>query len=88
MAARGGRHLTDFSGFTDVTIDVASGEEMLSLSPNDIVTKLKVVCAVVFGLFGAMHLVAWLAWVSDQSGRAALLQRMKASAHICTLHTL
>lgn len=57
---------TDFSGGAAPKLAVASIDQMVSLNPNDIFTKLKSLAAIVFSLFGMMLIASSLAYVSDK----------------------
>lgn len=66
------QHLTDFAGQRgSITIKVASAEQMVSLDPADLVTKLKTLFGMVLGAAG--------------SGLAAALLPLALSCHKCHL---
>lgn len=71
-------HLTKFTGASVPTIFVASVSDMLAISPNDLFSKLRLLTALVAGLFGAMHVLMGAALVWDardrRGGRAALFR--------------
>ena len=70
-------HLTSFSGGAAPALGVASLSAMTSLNPADIFTKLKALAAIIFTLFGAMHLFgAWLL-LSDERAKASTLARLR-----------
>jgi hypothetical protein len=49
----------------------------VSLNPRDLVTKLKLLFAVVIGLFGAMHVGAFLGYVQEKPERQAYMARLQ-----------
>lgn len=49
---------------------------LLEINPADIFLKIRTLCALVFGLFGLMHLLAALAWALDRDARRVLLGKM------------
>ena len=74
------RHLTDFSGGAAPKIVTASVAQLLSLSGADIFTKLRVLAALVFSLFGCMHAVCALVWAAgDHQARLGALQTIFSS---------
>ena len=62
----GCRHLTAFASSSAPTISTCSASDMLSLSPGDIVNKLRTFLIMICGLFGGMHLGAFFAYLLDQ----------------------
>ena len=71
------RHLTDFAGASKPSIPTASLSDMLSLTPSDIVTKLRMLFIVVIVLFGAMNLGAALGYVLDSRERKAFVLELQ-----------
>ena len=70
-------HLTDFSSGSQPKITTLSVSDLLAISPQDLVTKLRFMFGVVLGLFVAMHLAALAALWFDIGDR----RRMLAAAH-------
>lgn len=68
----------DFTGGTDIKLRVASLQQMLSLPPAAILTKLRALLGIVLGLFCAMHVFAGAAFALDRrhdnAKRARLLR--------------
>ena len=75
------RHLTDFSTDALPKIDVASAADLLSLSPLDIVTKLRLLLSVVVALFGGMHVFAGTALYRDTRDKRRVVDALKARSH-------
>ena len=71
-------HLTDFAGGVKPHLSVASLSQMTSLDPADIFTKLRVLAAIVFSMFGAMHALGGVVHALDARSRAVLLARLKS----------
>ena len=65
VTACGCRHLTAFATSSAPTISVCSASSMLSISPADILTKLRMFLILIAGLFGGMHLGAAAAYLVD-----------------------
>lgn len=63
-------------------IRTISIEQMLSLSLDDLITKLSTLFALVVGLFGAMVLGAGLSGAQDFFGRQRLLQSLTTAGGI------
>ena len=81
----GCRHLTAFASSSAPTISTCSASDMLSLSPGDIVTKLRVFLLMICGLFGGMHLGAFFAWMLDRRDlhKTLKLLMMPPGPHYC-----
>jgi hypothetical protein len=73
------RHLTDFAATRKPKIATCSASDMLSLSPGDIVTKLKFLFAVVITLFGFMNVGAVIAFIMDMRERKSTLALLQQS---------
>ena len=75
------RHLTDFASVRAPQVQTCSLSDMSSLTAADIVTKLKLLFAVVISLFGIMHLGAAIGiWVDASAHRRTMaLLRVPAS---------
>ena len=71
-------HLTSFTGEPAPKIAVCSASDMLNLNPADLVSKLKVLFAIVVGLFGMMHVGAAFGLVQDVREERAYLERLHA----------
>jgi sugar lactone lactonase YvrE len=67
------RHLTDFAPVRVPVIETCSVSDLTSLSPGDIVTKLKFLFIAVIALFGAMHVGAAVGIYEDTSERREVL---------------
>ena len=63
----------DFSGGSAPKISVCSASDMLSLSPSDILTKLRLFLYLICGLFGGMHLGCAIGWARDEHDRRRAL---------------
>ena len=74
----GCRHLTEFASSSAPTISTCSASDMLSLSPGDIVTKLRVFLIMICGLFGGMHLGAFFAWLLDRQDHHNTISHLQA----------
>jgi hypothetical protein len=72
-------HLTSFAGQPAPKIAVCSADDLLNLSPADLVTRLQLLFCIVVGLFGAMHIGALVGYAQDRSERAALLAHLMSS---------
>ena len=72
----GCRHLTQFASSSAPTVSTCSASDMLSLSPGDIVTKLRVFLIMICGLFGGMHAGAFFAYLLDQRDHAKTLRHL------------
>lgn len=70
-------HLTDFQGGTGIKLQVASLQQMLSLSADDIFVKQRMFAGIVFGLFGLMLLAAGALFPVDLRVRQAALANLK-----------
>ena len=70
------RHLTDFASARVPKIQTCSLSDMMSLSPGDIITKLRFLFIVVIGLFGFMNVGAVIAFFLDASERKHTLARL------------
>lgn len=55
---------------------VASLSDMLSVTPAEIVTKLRFIAIVIFGLFGLMHVLAAVSALRDRASARAELARL------------
>ena len=71
------RHLTDFAAARAPVLTTCSLSDMLSLSPGDIVTKLRMLFIVVITLFGCMNLGALVGYVLDAKARKKLVQQLQ-----------
>ena len=71
------RHLTDFAGASKPSIPTASLQDLLSLNPADIVTKLKYLFIVVIVLFGCMWIGAAFGYGQDAKMRASILHKLQ-----------
>ena len=72
--------IADFSGGSAPTISVCSASDLLSLSPNDIITKLKLFLVLICALFGSMHAGAFSGWLQDRASHRAALRRLLSPA--------
>ena len=72
------RHLTDFACASKPSIPTVSLQDLLSLSPTDIVTKLKMLFEVVIILFCLMNVGAVYGYTLDSRERRKFLRRMKS----------
>ena len=72
------RHLTDFACASKPSIPTVSLQDLLSLSPSDIVTKLKMLFEVVCILFGLMNVGAAIGFVLDSRERRDFLKRVQS----------
>jgi hypothetical protein len=59
-------HLTSFAGQAAPKVAVCSAQDLVSLNPADLVSKLKLLFIAVTCLFGAMHVLAGAALVQDK----------------------
>ena len=71
------RHLTNFAGVRKPSIPVCSLQDLLSLKPGDIVSKLKMLFTVVIVLFGIMNLGATLGFYLDARERRSVVARLQ-----------
>ena len=71
------RHLTDFAGASKPSIPTASLQDLLSLNPADIVTKLKYLFIVVIVLFGCMWIGAAFGYGQDAKMRASIMHKLQ-----------
>ena len=72
------RHLTDFACASKPSIPTVSLQDLLSLSPSDIVTKLKMLFEIVIILFGLMNVGAVIGFILDSRERRNFLQHMQS----------
>ena len=70
------QHLTDFSSSSAPKISVCSAKDLTSLSPGDIVTKLRTFLYMICGLFGGMHLGSFLGYLTDQRAKKRALEQL------------
>lgn len=68
----------DFSGGAAPKLATASLDQMVSLNPEYIFTKLKYLSAILFGLFGLMLLLSAVAFVHDTRSCDRLLQALRS----------
>jgi hypothetical protein len=73
------RHLTDFASARTPKIATCSLSDMTSLSPGDIVTKLRFLFIVVVVLFGFMNVGAVVGFILDTKERQQTLARLLAA---------
>jgi hypothetical protein len=73
------RHLTDFASARKPQIATCSLSDMTSLSPGDIVTKLRFLFIVVIVLFGFMNVGAIIAFFMDARERRATLAALQGA---------
>jgi hypothetical protein len=71
------RHLTEFAGKNVPALPTADLSEMTSLSPTDLLTKLKRLFIAVICLFCGMHVGAGVAFVQDAGERRRLLTKLQ-----------
>ena len=71
------RHLTEFAGKNVPALPTADLSEMMSLSPADLLTKLKRLFIAVICLFCGMHVGAGVAFVQDAGERRRLLSKLQ-----------
>ena len=71
------RHLTDFAGASKPSIPTASLQDLLSLNPADIVTKLRYLFIVVIVLFGCMWIGAAFGYGQDAKMRASIMRKLQ-----------
>lgn len=57
---------------------MASLDQLTSLNPNDIFTKLKTIAAIVFGFFGAMHVLSAVAFALDKAHATGLVKAVRS----------
>ena len=72
----GCRHLTAFASSSAPTISVCSASDMLSLTPGDIINKLRTFLYVIGGLFVGMHAGAAAGYAIDRADRKAVIQHL------------
>jgi hypothetical protein len=70
--------LTDFMSLSTPVIEVCSLSDMLSVTPRDILTRLRLLFIVVCVLFGGMNLGALYGWILDHRSHRAFLARLQA----------
>jgi hypothetical protein len=70
------QHLTDFSSSSALKISVCSAKDLLSLSPGDIVNKLRTFLYMISGLFGCMHLGALIGYLSDKRSIKRVMEQL------------
>ena len=70
------RHLTDFASARVPKVATCSLSDMMSLSPGDIITKLRFLFIVVISLFSVMNVGAVIAFFLDVQERRATLAKL------------
>ena len=71
------RHLTEFAGKNVPALPTADLSEMTSLSPTDLLTKLKRIFIAVISLFCGMHVGAGIAVMQGAAQRRRLLSKLQ-----------
>ena len=74
------RHLTDFSSFAFPQIRIATPDQMVAISPKDIITKLRFFLCVICVLFGVMHIGAFIGAALDAAGKKRVLKALLSDA--------
>ena len=72
------RHLTDFACASKPSIPTVSLQDLISLSPSDIITKLKMLFEIVIILFCLMNLGAAIGYILDSRERSNFLQHLQS----------
>ena len=70
------QHLTDFASGGAPKISVCSAKDLLSLSPGDIVNKLRTFLYMICGLFGSMHLGSFVGYVIDRRSKRKTMEEL------------
>ena len=73
-------HAADFAGEAQPTISICSASDLLSLSPSDIVTKLRTFLYVLGALFVGTHVASLAGWRRDKWDHRRMLRSMMSPA--------
>lgn len=74
-------HLTDFkASVQSVQLRPISVQQLTALKPRDLVTKLRVLASLIFGMFAVMLLWSGTMYVHDVEGRKEMLRELMAPA--------
>ena len=69
------------------TISVCSASDMLSLSPADIITKLRTFLYLICGLFGGMHVGSLIGLIRDKMDHRQSLRTLLKPG-VCGFHSM